>query len=118
MASSTAPAEVQQQPQSTQLAVSLANLAAVDAATQHCLSLAADTADTLAAGAHKHADELAALASEYARTVHTLGTLLHDEVDKAGGAVALGAAHIVLGEGAVPSKDRIAEVGVGAGKEP
>lgn len=111
-----APSSSPSQPSSAHLAVSLANLTTVDAAAQHCLSIAADTAEALAAGAHTQPDVLAALASEYARTVHTLGSLLHDEVDKAGGPIALGAAHAVLGETAVPTADRIPPA-AGAGKE-
>ena len=94
--------ELPTEPASAQLQVSLHNLAAADAAAAHALALAADTAEALAAATPASGDALTALATEYARTVHTLGALLHDEVDKAGGPVAVAVAAVAHG-GVLPS---------------
>lgn len=81
---------------SAALRMTLANLAAADAAASHCLTLAADAADALAGDAETKPQAVASISREFADTVHTLGALLHDEVDKSGGPVSIAAAHVHL----------------------
>jgi hypothetical protein len=88
---------------SKQLEVTISNLRVVDASIAHSLAVAADTADELAS-ARGDTDALASLMEEYAQCVQGIGSLLHDEIDKLGGPIAIAVAKVA--HGGVPLHDR------------
>ncbi len=79
--------------QSEQLAITLANLKAVDASICHSLGLAADTAEALG-GLTADTETLSSLMDEFAQCTQTIGTLLHDEIDKLGGPISIAVARV------------------------
>jgi len=81
------------QPTSKQLAITLANLESVDASIVHSLGVAADTAEALS-NMTPDADALASMMLEFAQCTQTIGTLLHDEIDKLGGPIAMSVAQV------------------------
>ena len=78
---------------SDQLAITLANLKTVDSSIVHSLAVAADTAETLSR-LSSDPEALTSQMQEFAQCTQMIGTLLHDEIDKLGGPIALSIAKV------------------------